>query len=193
MKTKELIKNIKGVFKLPKKKYYLGKIIFGTPYFDPWNFNKNIISIRKLQKRTDNELDEYLKLYPYSKRDKDNVIYKNLPIVRRCKEKIIKLSGNNYWIQIGFPIAIKSVGLGWKDKYDTPRYEWSPQFHILFFHWQFCIFWETPSKDNHSDSYYEQVLWYINYCNSDIEKAKKTWQWVDVETKQSTWNNDYLV
>ena len=47
MKTKDIIKDIKGVFKLPVKSYYFGKIMHGCPYFYPWNFNRTILTIRK--------------------------------------------------------------------------------------------------------------------------------------------------
>jgi len=53
MKTKELLKNIQGVFKPPVKKYYFGKLRHGTPYFYPMHFNSNIISIRRLKLNTD--------------------------------------------------------------------------------------------------------------------------------------------
>ena len=47
MKIRKLLKEIKGVFIPPKKKYYFGKLAFGNPYFYPWNFNKSILTIRK--------------------------------------------------------------------------------------------------------------------------------------------------
>lgn len=47
MKIKEIKKEIKGVFKPPIKSYYIGKIVYGTPYFYPWNFNQTILTIRK--------------------------------------------------------------------------------------------------------------------------------------------------
>jgi len=40
MKNKELINSIKGVFVSPKKNFYIGKLMYGTPYFYPINFNK---------------------------------------------------------------------------------------------------------------------------------------------------------
>ena len=41
------INDFKGVFVPPVKKYYLGKIVYGTPYFQPWYFNSTILTIRK--------------------------------------------------------------------------------------------------------------------------------------------------
>lgn len=65
------IKDFKGVFVSPVKKYYLGKLVYGTPYFWPMNFNKNIISIRKLIPKTQQELEKEILDHPYFyKRDK---------------------------------------------------------------------------------------------------------------------------
>ena len=94
-------------------------------------------------------------------------------------------------------VAIVRVGLGWKDKYGTPRYEWSPQFHIFFFRWQFCIWWNAPKlkgeKFPDNDLYYEMVLWYLYYSNKDIDKARSSWEWIDSKTKESSWNDKYLI
>jgi hypothetical protein len=158
MKTKDIIKNIKGVFKPPKKRYYLGKITHGCPYFSPWNFNETILTIRKKR-------PQYL----------------------RCKH--FKLLG--YEISYGWPIAVVKYELGWKDKFYTPRFEWSPSFQIWFFRWQFCIWWVSPAKDE--DKYWEMVLWYLKYSDNDLEKARSTWDWIDSDTKQSTWDESYLI
>lgn len=164
MTYKQLIKEIKGVFKLPKKQYYLGKLNFGCPYMYPRNFNSSIITIRK-------DISKY----------------------NRCK--YFKLF--NRIIYYGWPIKVVWLELGWKDKYDTPRYEWSPAFYIYFFKWQFCIWWNAPIIDNekysNNDKYYQMILWYLKYSDKDIKKAEETWSWVDFETQVSTWNNNYLI
>ncbi|MCK9416613.1 hypothetical protein M0Q97_08160 [Candidatus Dojkabacteria bacterium] len=117
MTKNELIKNIKNVFKLPKKRYYLGKLNFGTPYFYPCYFNQNIISIRKLNIKTKEELELYYERYPHQKKNADS-IYSNMPMCRRSKDWIIKIFNIPFWIQIGWPISIVNYGLGWKDKYE---------------------------------------------------------------------------
>ena len=61
MKLSQLIKETKGVFKPPVKKYYLGKLVYGTPYFWPINFNSTIISFRKLEEKTQEEEEIYNK------------------------------------------------------------------------------------------------------------------------------------
>lgn len=158
MKIKEIKANIKGVFKLPIKEYYLGKLYHGSPYMYPRHFNSTILTIKK-----------------------------ELPKFNRCNH--LKLFGYN--IIYGWPISIVKYDLGWKDKFNSPRFEWCPSFQILFLKWQFCIWWISPDKDN--DTYWEQVLWYLNYSGRDINKAIKTWGWVNYDTKLSTWNYNFLI
>jgi len=188
MKTKELLRGIKGIFKSPKKKYYLRKAQ-GYPYFFPTCFVPSIFKIRKLIRKTEEQTKEYLKKYPYLKQS-NNTKYNNYPMVNRSKSWIKTIFGNDYLIVIGCPFCIDNIELGWKDKYSSPRYEWSPSFHIYFFWWQFSIFLNSPDGDN--DQYYEQILWYLQYSDKDIIKAKETWPWQNFKTKKSTWNDKYL-
>ena len=57
-----------------------------------------------------------------------------------------------YRIKFGYPIWLTKRDLGWKDKFNSPRYEFSPLFSIFFFKWQFSIVWDAPDGDN--DKYY---------------------------------------
>ena len=154
----EIFKEIKGIFIPPIKKYYLGRIYYGTPYFYPWNFNSTILTIRKKR-----------------------------PQFLRCK--YFKLFG--YEISYGFPIYIYWNKLGWKDKYNSPRFEWPPAFYIFFFKWQFTIHWISPNYDN--DKYYEMILWWKYYSDKNIKKAEENWGWQDAITKESTWDDSLLV
>jgi hypothetical protein len=182
------MKDFKGVFVPPVKRYYFGKIVYGTPYFWPIGFNKNIISIRKLIPKTQAELEKEILDYPhYYKREK----FKNIPMVRRAKDWIVPIFGNHYWIQIGWPWCIKRNELGWKDKYDSPRFEWAPDFYIFFFHWQFVIRWHAPDGDD--DRYWEMILWWKHYANRNLHKARMTWPWRDMKTERSTWNPSYII
>lgn len=192
MKLKQLLKDIDGVFKPPKKRYYFGKIYYGCPYFYPPSFLSSIIKIRRLIPRTEEQIQEYCKRYSWRINQLGNDgKYSNFPMVTRNKAWIKKIFGNEYYIQIGYPFSIYRNELGWKDKWYTPRYEWSPAFFIFFFKWQFCMWWNAPDGDN--DLYYEMILWYRNYSNKDINKAKETWSWINYETKESTWNDNYLI
>lgn len=85
-----------------------------------------------------------------------------------------------------FPIHVMSWDIGWKDKYNTPRYERHGHF-IVFFgrdyhrHWQFSMVVTAPEffcnndctiKD-HEDNYWESMLWYLNYADKYDTKDKK--------------------
>lgn len=98
-----------------------------------------------------------------------------------------------YYVYYGSPVVYKKIGLGWKDKFNTPRHEWDPAFYLYFFGLQFCIFWGAPNKDDDHNVYWEMILWYLHYSDKDIEKAKNTWGWVDYNTKESTWNDNFLI
>lgn len=161
------IKQVKDIFVAPKKKYYLGRIIHGTPYFYPRRFNPTIIS-KSTKPKADN-----------------NVSYKK----KYSRNNNFKLFGYN--ISYGYPIYIGSHGLGWKDKFNSPRFEWTPSFYIFFFKWQFMIWWTAP--DDNNDDYYEMILWYLKYSDKDIKKAEETWGYVDYKTKESTWNKKYIL
>lgn len=186
MKIKELLKEINGVFKPPIKKHYFGKIYYGTPYFYPRNFNRNILKIKKLHLTPQEELDKLPNDYV-----RKNKKFSNLPMVRRSKYWTPKIFNQHYYIEIGYPIAIKRIQLGWKDKYESPRFEWTPSFQVYFFKWQYCNFWNAPDGDD--NRYYEQILWYLIYSNKDIKKAEETWGWVNGKTKESTWKKEYLL
>lgn len=192
MKIKQLLKEIKGVFKPPKRKWYFGPLKHGTPYFWPMGFNSTILSVRRLKLKTKEELERYDKNYPHLKnRRGPEFKFSNMPIVRRSKCWIKKIFGVYFYIKLGWPVKIGHTELGWKDKYKSPRFEWSPSFHIYFFKWQLVCWWLPPTKDG--DKYWEMILWWLYYSNKDVKKAEKTWGWVDSETKQSTWNHNNLI
>lgn len=199
MKTKEIKKQIKGTFVLPKKKYYFGKVNFGCPYFYPRNYCSKIIIIRRLILKSKEDYNEFKKRYPHLSNG-ERCKFVNFPMVTTYKHFIKKFFGRYYLIQLGLPVSIRKIELGWKDKFGSPRYEWSPQFHIYFFGFQFVIWWNAPDGDN--DTYYEMILHYLYYTElptvphtliKDIVEAEKQWRWQDATTKESTWNNKYLI
>lgn len=187
MKTRKLLKEIKGVFQPPVKRYYLGKLRYGTPYFFPHTFNKNVITIVKLKEISEEEQEEMSNSPGV---DKNRRKFSNIPCSGN-PYKIVKIFKNYYYIGIGTPIYFKHQELGWKDKWNSPQFEWEPAFYIFLFKWQFAVKWVSP--DDYSDDYYEMVLWYLNYCYKDISQAKETWPWVNFDTKESTWNEKYLI
>jgi hypothetical protein len=195
MKNLEIFKEIKGVFKPPEKATYFGRVRHGCPYFYPRNYNSTIISTRKLKLRTAEKLAEMNEKYTHL-RDQPSNKYSNYPMVRRAKNKIVKLFGNEYFLEFGWPVKIKTTHLGWKDKWLTPRYEWPPSFHIYFFNLQYCVWWNAPRLEGEkyadNDAYYEMILWYLKYSDKNLKMAEESWGWTDSDTKESTWNKNYL-
>lgn len=149
-------------FKKPVRDHYIGKQVHGCPYFYPRNYVPTIIKV-----------------------------YKKVPMVRRTCN--FNLGG--YHIQIGWPVMRHNVELGWKWKYDTVRYEWAPQFGLYFFGFEFHWWDNAPrlsgEKYSDNDKYYEMWLWTYKGCDGDIEKAKETWGWKDMEGN-STWDDKYI-
>jgi len=108
----EVVRDIsKSPFKKPKRRFYLGKLTYGCPYFYPRKFLWCGIRISR------NEI-------------------KNL------RNSSFKLFG--FHIYYGYPIYIHNFDLMWKDKFRTPRHEYSPAKYLFFFKWQFVIFYESP-------------------------------------------------
>ena len=104
------------------------------------------------------------------------------------------------WVSKPSFIHIVFRDVGWKDKYDTPRYEYPPYIWIHLFKFNLVWWWELDSWS--IDDYWEQALWYLYYYNTysqglldkpNIEKAIESWPWQDYRTKQSSWNNDFLI
>ena len=106
------------------------------------------------------------------------------------------------WVSKPAYIHIMSKDVGWKDKYDTPRFECSPYIWIHIFKWDLIWCWSLPLHQKHrEDEYWEQALWYLYYYNTysqglldkpNIEKAKENWPWQDSKGN-SSWNDNYLV
>jgi len=107
------------------------------------------------------------------------------------------------WVSKPAYIHIISRDVGWKDKYDTPRFEHRSYIWIHIYDLNFVWYWDLPLHDqDYIDEYWEQVLWYLYYTNTisqglsdklSIEKAKESWPWEDYKTKKSSWNDKFLV
>ena len=96
----------------------------------------------------------------------------------------------------------------WKDKYNTPRYEVPPYIWIHIYKLNLVWHWDLDNAlklnpTNYIDDYWEQALWYLYYASYnkekrgydklDINKAKETWPWTNVETKETTWTDKFLL
>ncbi len=98
---------------------------------------------------------------------------------RKIKAKFqLKFYKNQYrfnWT----PYFIKRK-LRWKDKFETPRCETEPYFRFEWLWFGIHGMWGD-------DQYWEQWLWIYEYNQGDIKKAKESWPWTSMETKESTW------
>lgn len=86
--------------------------------------------------------------------------------------------------------GFRILDLGWKDKFNSPRYEWPPSVHFWGFGKQLSIYWTAPEIVT-VDDYWEQVLWYLKYADEDIAKAQETWGWCS--NGASTWKKEIVV
>ena len=77
---------------------------------------------------------------------------------------------------------IFNLDLIWKTKWDDYRFEFSPQFTIVFFNWHLSWFL-APPKDCRVDSYWESILWYID--KKDIKETfANVSHWTNMNTKE---------
>ena len=99
-------------------------------------------------------------------------------------------------------LTVDGSPIVWKDKYETPRFEFPAYIRItllarytMYITWGFD--WKpgiplTEQYDN--DDYWEQALWCWYYADKSLEKGRETWPWktskdgVDV----STWDERYI-
>lgn len=79
-------------------------------------------------------------------------------------------------------IDFRMCGLGWKDKWDSPRHEWDPYIAITFFRkwWLIWIFnWSNKEENSslRSMATWEAMLDYL-YYNKSIEEciARHAWK-----------------
>jgi len=126
---------------------------------------------------------------PPKKEYRFGLIKKYFIVPRNFNKTIISIKKSK--LSIGTPIVIRKFDLGWKDKFNSPRFEFNPRFEIYFFMFYFSITFVSP--DTFEDIYWEMILWYLYYSDKNIIKAKKTWEWEDYDTKKSTWNDKYLI
>lgn len=92
-----------------------------------------------------------------------------------------------YYIFFGSAIIFKKHDFSWKDKYNTPRYEFTASKYLFIGPFQFIMRY-VPIFEKYGE-FFEQYLWYKYYSDENLEKAEKTWGWM--RNGVSTWNKDY--
>ena len=68
----------------------------------------------------------------------------------------------------------------WKTKFEDYRFEFPPQFTIVFFGISLSFWLQAPvDKDDPFGyySYWESILWYLNECNLDENYKRKNKNW----------------
>lgn len=149
-----------------RREIYIGPIKYGSPYNHPVNFCRWGFRIKQLA-FTDN--------YSY----------------RNYWGKVLSIGERKYLLEAGSPIDYVKMDIGWKDKMESPRFEYSPFKMIYFFLFQFAVFYVPKVDKDNYDLYWEMFLWWKYYANKNLKLAKETWPWVKNDGA-STWNDDYI-
>lgn len=145
---------------------------------------------------------------------------KNLIVVHLCNplktiskvKNIFKKPKLNIYIGKviqGFPLSKYSLGkiltiwcndIYWKDKYDSPRFEFPPQINIVFFRkWQIFLEWKSPIQEYNGfwcieDCYWEAMLWYLYYHKSPKEACELVSGWEKSDGNKLTKEDvEYLI
>ena len=103
-----------------------------------------------------------------------------LPVWRRGPVLYLNKTGTK---KIQFPIWMRfdkfDFEVGWKTKYDEYRYEWPPQFTLVFFGRSVSFWLRGPKTSNSSlwndDAYWESILYFTDdqYGKHDIAATAK--------------------
>lgn len=75
-----------------------------------------------------------------------------------------------YELPIWLSFHIFNHDVGWKTKWDDTRFEWPPQFTIVFFGFAFSIWLSTPKCEDwylHQDGYWEGIIDYGFYKDKE--------------------------
>ena len=128
-----------------------------------------------------NKLKNYIYIHWYNNDVYSNPLYyqnsKILKVFKRCPFKMH--IGKYHYIMFSDPIRNRPIeilftGLGWKDKYNSPRYEYPPNILFKFFNFEFRIIWTWGDylKDT---IYWEDVLSYYEYNTSLKDIGSSSW------------------
>lgn len=170
MKKFEYLNILNSPFKPFRLKFYLGKIKFGTPIFFPRRWVP--VTKEEAKKEANKRFDRLLE-----RTDKEP----KLSIWKGFYETSLK-SKKAVPKKFGFDF----VSLGYKYKWDEPRFEWSPMFSFVFWEWQFVINVSAPCE---SDHYWESWIYYHNETDKNLSKRER----IEITKKQlpQTWTTSY--
>lgn len=141
-------------YKLPKVKFYLGKVKIGLPYFLP----RKWVPITKAE-RVDKAIEFFNRREKnYEKLEREYVP----PTGEEFLEQMESYKGYTKAVPKKFGYDI--VALGWKTKYDSVRHEWNPMFSFVCFGLQLAVtvHFEGGIKEM---CYWESWVYYRYYTN----------------------------
>ena len=144
-------------FKPLKLQFYCGKVALGTPYFFPRKWVKATPKLAiKAAVKGIRETRQWNKNNP-------NYARKEKPFRELYDEKMKHLHA------VPKKIGFDFVSLGWKTKWDSYRYEWSPMISFVFFKWQIAVTFVAP----HADHYWESWLYYTRETDKSAPIADR--------------------
>ena len=94
----------------------------------------------------------------------------NRDIRKKLKKWHLSWIKPRYQLPIWLAFNIFNHDVGWKTKWDDTRYEWPPQFTIVFFGLAFSVWLSAPKCEGehfHQDGYWEGVIDYGFYKNKE--------------------------
>lgn len=183
-------KQVKGVFKKPKLNIRFGNW-YHSSYLPVWRRGRIVriakygeykqIAVKKWRKpiKTENLNIEgaWIDTWGY---DWNDVYKAEHPILSKYIKPFYNLPK---W----FTFYIFNHDLFWKTKWNDYRYEFPPQFTIVFLYWHITFFLSPPEGcTNRQDDYWESILWYIEKRNLEktfIEMGK----WKNIHTGKYTY------
>lgn len=180
IKDLDFLRAYNSPFKAPKLKWYCGKVALGTPYFFPRKWVKATPALAiKAAVQKSRDARQWNKNNPtYPRKEK--------PFRELYDESLNRLHA------VPKKIGFDFVPLGWKTKYDSYRFEWSPRISFVFFKWQIAVTFVAP----HQDHYWESWLYYTretdkwdNISNRIAQcrvKAPQTWTRYNGDEKETT-------
>jgi hypothetical protein len=159
MRNFEFLKIYNSPFKLPRLKFYIGKVAIGTPYFLPRKWVKATPEIA--MEAAINEIAERKK---WNKQNVNSDFKHTIPSLDESYEQKLR-----YQFPVPKKIGFDFVGLGYKTKWsDTDyRHEWNPIWSFVFFKWQIALIFNGPDSMSTSH-YWEAWLYYRDHIDKNL-------------------------
>ena len=159
MRNFEFLKIYNSPFKLPRLKFYIGKVAIGTPYFLP---RKWVKATPEMAMKS--AMDEIAEMKKWNEKNTNNDFKHTIRSLDEVYQQKLR-----YQFPVPKKIGFDFVGLGYKTKWsDTDyRHEWDPIWSFVFFKWQIALIFSGPDSMSTSN-YWEAWLYYKNHIDKDL-------------------------